>query len=322
MKPLNDFDEMSLALCDIFLNSKQQSNRTSSVVSCPQKLTTLDSGGPAVQFGRILGSGGFGKVYEARFKGKKVAVKQMTSKAKLRNPNAPQESLQAESLLLQYRHRNLVNVLAILTGDVIEDCMVIMEFAGERNLQSMIDDDCVTFVEERRIRIALDIASGLEFMHEQGLAHLDIKPANVIVNSDDECKICDFGCCQYVEQDANDEFQPPSPTKTSLAGTFAYRAPELLKGEFPTTKADIYSLGVCLWQILVREQPYGLESHFVIIFGVVQKNMRPQFPIETLEDGRNLSYVNLTTSLWHAEAKKRPAAKEIVRSLQNWSSTA
>lgn len=310
MKPFDELDEMSLDLCHILVDSKQQPTRAGSVVS---------SSCPTVEFGRVIGSGGFGKVYEALFDGRKVAVKKLTPKAKLRNPNAPQESLQAESLLLDYRHRNLVKTLAIIDGDSIENCMVIMEFAGERNLQSIIDDESSTFLEQRRIRIALDIASGLEFMHGQGLAHLDVKPANVIVNSSDVCKICDFGCCQYVELEDSKDFQPPSPTKTTLAGTFAYRAPELLKGEFPTSKADIYSLGVCLWQMLVREQPYGLESHFVIIFGVVQKNLRPRFPAEILEDERNLNYVKLTTSLWHAEASKRPAAKDLVCSLQNWS---
>lgn len=317
MKPLADLNEMTLSFCGIFVEPKQQPSRATSVAT-PEQFATMNSSCPTVEFGRILGSGGFGKVYEALFNGKKVAVKKLTSKAKLRNSNAPRESLQAESLLLEYSHQNLVKILAILHGGSIEDCMVIMEFAGERNLQSIIDDESVALPERRRISVALDIARGLEFMHKQGLAHLDVKPANVIVNADNECKICDFGCCQYVELEESKDFQPPSPTKTSLAGTFSYRAPELLKGEFPSTKADIYSLGVCLWQMLLREQPYGMESHFVIIFSVVQKNLRPRFPEAILEDERNLEYVRLTTSLWHAEARKRPAAKELVRSLQNW----
>ena len=310
-------EEIPIVFCDLFcetdedMSGRKVMRRRSSKLTC----TPIE-----VELGRILGSGGFGKVYEGLWKGKKIAVKQLTSKAKLKNANAPRESLQAESLLLEYRHRNLVKTLAILSSDLVENCMVIMEFAGERNLQSVIDDEKVTFTHKRRVQIALDIGSGLAYMHEQGLAHLDIKPANILVNEagDGECKICDFGCCQYVDTEENNELQPPSPTKTALTGTFAYRAPELLKGEFPTTKADVYSLGVCLWQLLVREQPYGLESHFVIIFGVVQKNLRPQFPVELLQDRANLDYIKLTTSLWHGEASKRPAAKDIVCTLRNW----
>jgi proto-oncogene serine/threonine-protein kinase mos len=333
MKPLGDIAEISLAMCEIYLDSEEGAmeqfeqttkRRSSSVTTLafPSKGKKFqgfqDSRCPAIDFGRVLGSGGFGQVYEARCNGRKVAVKQLTLKSKLRNANAPEESLRAESLLLEYSHRNLVEILAVLNGDSIEQCLVIMEFAGERNLQTIIDDECTSLAEERRIRIALDIASGLEFMHEQGLAHLDIKPANVIVNSEFDCKICDFGCCQYVELEDTKDFQPPSPTNSSLAGTYTYRAPELLKGEFPTTKADIFSLGVCLWQLCVREQPYGMESHFVIIFGVVQKNLRPQFPAEIVQDSQNTMYVKLTSSLWHADVSQRPAARQIVKTLKNW----
>lgn len=324
MKPLERLTEL---LCEMYLNSEEvkqaTKRRRSSITRRPsfpaQKCQGFEgSCCPVIDFGRVLGSGGFGQVYEARCNGVKVAVKQLSLKSKLRNANAPEESLRAESLLLDYSHRNLVQILAVLNGNAIEDCLVIMEFAGERNLQTIIDDESISLPEPRRIRIALDIASGLEFMHDQGLAHLDIKPANVIVNSDFDCKICDFGCCQHVELRDTDEFQPPSPTKSSLAGTYMYRAPELLKGEFPTTKADIYSLGVCLWQLCIREQPYGMESHFVIIFGVVQKNLRPHFPTEIVEDCSNAMYVNLTSSLWHADVSRRPAASELVKTFKNW----
>ena len=331
MKPLNDIAEINLTMCDLYLDSDEgtmdeQTTKRKSVVTtlaCPPSGTKLEGFQDticfsSIEFGRVLGSGGFGQVYEARCNGRKVAVKQLTLKSKLRNANAPEESLRAESLLLDYTHRNLVEILAVLNGESIEDCLVIMECAGERNLQTIIDDEKISLPEQRRIRIALDIASGLEFMHDQGLAHLDIKPANVIVNSDFDCKICDFGCCQYVELGDTKDFQPPSPTNSSLAGTYTYRAPELLKGEFPTTKADIFSLGVCLWQLCVREQPYGMESHFIIIFGVVQKNLRPQFPAEIVNDSQNTMYVKLTSSLWHADVNQRPAAKDLVRTLQNW----
>lgn len=333
MKPLNDIAEISLAMCEMYLDSEegkmedfqQTTRRRNSSVSTLARTSKgkkfqafEESCCPAIEFGRVLGSGGFGQVYEARCNGRKVAVKQLTLKSKLRNANAPVESLRAESLLLEYNHRNLVEIMAVLNGDSVEQCLVIMEFAGERNLQTIIDDEHTPLPEQRRIRIALDIASGLEFMHDQGLAHLDIKPANVIVNSDYDCKICDFGCCQYVDLGDTKDFQPPSPTNSSLAGTYTYRAPELLKGEFPTTKADIYSLGVCMWQLCVREQPYGMESHFIIIFGVVQKNLRPQFPAELVEDSQNAMYVKLTSSLWHADVSQRPAARQLVKTLKNW----
>ena len=84
----------------------------------------------------------------------------------------------------------------------------------------------------------------LEFIHGQNIAHLDGKLANILVDSKDVCKLGDFGCSQIL--DNGDENLPASPTYLYLTGTFAYRTHELLKGETPTPKADIYSLGICL----------------------------------------------------------------------------
>ncbi|CAB4007584.1 serine threonine- kinase mos-like, partial [Paramuricea clavata] len=63
------------------------------------------------------------------------------------------------------------------------------------------------------------------------------------------CKVGDFGCSEIVED------TPVSPTRSYLTGTFAYRAPELLRGQSASCKADIYSMGICLWQFWTRDTP-------------------------------------------------------------------
>ncbi|KAK3739001.1 hypothetical protein QZH41_001570 [Actinostola sp. cb2023] len=235
----------------------------------------------ALQTGRLLGSGGFGSVFEADIKGRKVAVKRMHRRS-LRNPRAMYESLQAEKLIMPLRHPNIVQTLAILENEDLSEVLIVMQFAGERNLKSLIDNERESIDTRRRLKFATDITRALEFVHGNNLAHLDLKPANVIVDFCDTCRLGDFGCCQPVHTgNIEQDCLPPSPTpsppssRSSLTGTFAYRAPELLKGEEPTVKADLYSLGICLWQMLTREQPYGLESQFVVIFGVVANQMRP-----------------------------------------------
>ena len=184
-----------------------------------------------------------------------------------------------------------------------------MEFAGEKNLQSVIDDPLEELDRIQRVKFALDIVQALQFAHRQGLAHLDLKPGNVLVTSEDHCKLADFGCCRSVEENN----KPASPTKSNLTGTYAYRAPELLKGESPSTKADIYSYGICLWQMLTREKPYGNENQHVVIFGVVAYQLRPEIK-ENIAGEEN--YVNLIKQSWQAEPKLRPTASEIVNELQ------
>lgn len=258
-----------------------------------------------LKIGRLLGSGGFGSVYEATYCGERIAIKKLHQGTK--NERAALESFEAESSILHFRHPNIVRTLAVLT--IMETRCIIMEFAGERNLQSVINDPFEELDANRRRKFSFNIATALQFAHQQGLAHLDLKPGNVLVTAEDQCKLADFGCCRAVEENN----KPASPTKSNLTGTYAYRAPELLKGESPTTKADVYSYGICLWQMLKREQPYGNENQHVIIFGVVAYQLRPELNDEITGDGQ---YVNLIRQCWQAEAKFRPTASEIVAKLQ------
>lgn len=275
------------------------------------------------EIGRTLGSGGFGTVYEASLEGRKLALKKMHRNVK--NPHALHESIQAEKLVLPLRHPNIVRTLAVLERENPRDVWILMEFAGHRTLQSIIDDDREQLENARRCRFLRDIACALKFVHENSLVHLDLKPANVIVDRQDMCKLGDFGCCQSVAvlTAENELALPPSPSpspKGLLTGTFAYRAPELLKGELPSTKADMYSLGICLWQMLTREQPYGLESHFVVIFGVVAHHLRPSLenlPPIASDDKSSLTYIGLMKALWQAYPIDRPSAQEVLQTMNN-----
>lgn len=269
------------------------------------------------EIGRSIGSGGFGTVYEATLEGKKLAVKKMHRNVK--NPHAMFESVQAEKLVLPLKHPNIVRTLAVLERKNLQDVWILMEFAGHRTLQAIIDDDREVLGSARRWNFVRDIACALKFVHENGLVHLDLKPANVIVDRQDLCKLGDFGCCQSVELTSKDELAlPPSPSpspKSLLTGTFAYRAPELLKGELPSVKADMYSLGICLWQMLLREHPYGLESHFVVIFGVVAYHLRPSLanlPASASSEPSASAYIELMRLLWDASPSSRPSAEEVL----------
>lgn len=269
------------------------------------------------EIGRPIGSGGFGTVYEATLEGKKLAVKKMHRNMK--NPCAMFESVQAEKLVLPLKHPNIVRTLAVLERENLQDVWILMEFAGHRTLQAIIDDDREVLESARRWHFVRDIACALKFVHKNGLVHLDLKPANVIVDRQDLCKLGDFGCCQSVELTAKNELAlPPSPSpspKSLLTGTFAYRAPELLKGELPSVRADMYSLGICLWQMLLREHPYGLESHFVVIFGVVAYHLRPSLenlPASASSEPSTSAYIELMRLLWDASPSSRPSAEEVL----------
>jgi len=226
-----------------------------------------------VQISKLLGSGGFCSVYGGKYRGRTVAVKKMNSK----NPRAVLQRFQAETSVASFRHPHIVLTIAASSSDPpMSERMIIMEFAGPRTLRNVLDNELEVIDEDRRMKFASHMTMALEFIHGQNIAHLDFKPGNILVDSKDVCKLGDFGCSQILSK--GDENLPVSPTHSYLIGTFAYRAPEPLKGESPTPKADIYSLGIFLWQLLTREQPYGSENIYVVLFGVVAYNLRPRVP--------------------------------------------
>ena len=107
-----------------------------------------------------------------------------------------------------------------------------------------------------------------------------------------------------------------TPTQRSeLTGTFAYQAPEVLRGQAPCTKADIYSLGVTLWQLATRTQPYYRQNQHVVIFGVVAHHLRPALP--PAHGPREEEYCRLIVQCWQPLPTDRPSAKMVLETLRS-----
>lgn len=266
-----------------------------------------------LEVGKLLGAGGFGTVFEGKCLGRKIALKKLHHNSK--NPHAMSESFQAEKAVMSLRHRNIVRILAAtnISRELQYERLVVMEYAGQRNLLSLINDENEKITTFRRIRFATDIVNALHYIHKLNIAHLDLKPANIMVTYRNTCKLGDFGCCKILGSDG--QGSPTTPTNSYLTGTLAYRSPELLKGGYPTCKADMYSYGICLWQLLTRERPYGNENMYVVIFGVVSYNLRPTITPKMITD--NKQYTQLIKSLWRADPDKRPSAEEVMVKLRS-----
>ncbi|XP_028289149.1 proto-oncogene serine/threonine-protein kinase mos [Parambassis ranga] len=265
-----------------------------------------------------VGSGGFGSVYRAEYLGETVALKRVKKCAK--NQLASRQSFWAELNAAHLRHRNIVRVIAATTcvpadfGDESSIGTILMEFVGSRNLQQVIYGGAEPLGEDRWLRYSTDIAHGLMFLHSHGVVHLDIKPANVLVSNEDVCKIADFGCS--LKLDGACEDSSLSARLSHVCGTYTHRAPELLKGEGVSPKADIFSFGITLWQLITRDPPYTGDRHYVL-YAVVAHSLRPSVqhhPAFRSEQGRLCGA--LLGRCWSAEAGCRPSAQEVLSHLQ------
>lgn len=127
----------------------------------------------------------------------------------------------------------------------------------------------------------MQIARALQYLHSINLVHLDLKPANLLLTSDGRLRLADFGNCHLLlrdmarererekEGDAGGLRGVQGSWRCELAGTLAYRAPELLKGEPPSLQADIYSLGITLWQIVSGVGVVGAGVVFIDVVLIV-----------------------------------------------------
>ena len=106
--------------------------------------------------------------------------------------------------------------------------------------------------------------------------------------------------------------------RSELTGTYAYRAPEVLRGEAPSTKADIYSLGVTLWQMTTRSPPYDRQNQHMVIFGVVAHHLRPALPATTPGNVKEKTFQDVYVKCWQARPNDRPGAQCVADKLRGW----
>jgi tetratricopeptide (TPR) repeat protein len=128
------------------------------------------------------------------------------------------------------------------------------------------------------LRIASEIAEALEFARQRGIVHRDLKPANVMLTGDGHAKVMDFGIAKYVSIPPTEGGRADGPSMTStgeIAGTPAYMAPEQLKGLPLDSRADIFALGVCLYEMVTGSHPFMKDSGFATADAILNQPAPP-----------------------------------------------
>ncbi|MFO0576722.1 MAG: protein kinase [Polyangia bacterium] len=217
---------------------------------------TLTPGGPPTVLGRyrlvrLLGAGGMGRVYLAddQATGRRVALKLLpTPPDGAAGRTSPPSSLsdlwrrfQQEALTLRrLRHPNIVEILDFFP----QAGVLVMEHLAGGSLAEVQAPAPLALVQ----RALLDVIAGLQAAHAAGVLHRDLKPHNLLRTESGQVKIADFGAAQLQQLGA---------TQTeSLVGTLAYLSPEQIEGQPLTFAADVYTLGVTLFQLLTGRLPF------------------------------------------------------------------
>ena len=149
--------------------------------------------------------------------------------------------------------------------------------------------------------IAFGVALGLQYLHNKGLIHRDIKSQNILLDENKYPVVCDFGSSRNKEA---------TRMLTGQGGTANYMAPEFLRAEKYDEKVDVYSFGILLWELITKESPFDGLLPPQIMCSVSLFNKRPEIPQDL-----NKSTKHLIEKCWDRDPKERPSFTEIVEFL-------
>jgi eukaryotic-like serine/threonine-protein kinase len=213
---------------------------------------------------RVLGQGAMGVVYEGRDPNldRRVAIKTVKVENLSEEAAAEYEArfrTEARSAA-RLQHPNIVSVYdSDRDGDT---AFLVMEYVQGEDLKHHLDKG-VRYSLEQSLKMIRDLLSALDYAHKQNIIHRDVKPANLMIEPGGRVKLTDFGVARI--QDSGESTR----TQGSMVGTLKYMSPEQVQGLSIDSRADLFSVGVVLYQLLTDRRPFDGDNDFSIIQQII-----------------------------------------------------
>lgn len=216
--------------------------------------------GGRYQIEQMLGQGGMSAVYKANDPNLRrvVAVKLIHSHLSA-DPRFLHRFEEEAAAVAQLRHPNIVQVYDFDQDDGIY--YMVMEFIPGETLQDRLRrlNRANRFTPlAKAVQYTMDICAAIGYAHKRGMIHRDIKPANIMIDVHDQAILMDFGIVKMV---GAEKFTATG----AVVGTALYMPPEVIRGEVPDARSDIYSLGVTLYEALSGRPPFEADSAMTLM---------------------------------------------------------
>lgn len=200
---------------------------------------------------QLVAKGGMGAVYKGVHPtlNRYVILKKLT----LRGASVVERFKREAEILMDFRHDNIVVVYDHFKAG--NSYYIVLEYVDGISLDKLIGQERLV-AEPVALYITLEVCRSLQYAHDKGVVHRDIKPANILISKGGEIKLVDFGIAAY--QDQEEEDSDDSLTREGMTlGTPSYMSPEQIEStKGVDRRADIYSLGVMLYEVLCGKKPY------------------------------------------------------------------
>jgi len=257
--------------------------------------------------------GASGIVYQAEWRPPgeepvQVAMKELLFSITDLHDQALQEFLIEIKLMSALEHDNIVAFLGVSAVPDDNKLYLITELMHQGNLRDVLDRKGENLPWKLRLKLAKDAAKGMAYLHSRNLIHRDLKPQNLLVNSNWSCKVSDFGISTVSSH----------TTHMTCIGTPIYMAPEVLAKDKYSEKADVFSFGVLLVEIYTAMRPYSEAkyAHFnqaQLMYQIVQNGARPDL------SHLPVALQQLVSDCWAEDLRLRPSFPEIVVRLRRLS---
>ncbi|XP_074329800.1 serine/threonine-protein kinase STY46-like isoform X2 [Apium graveolens] len=249
-------------------------------------------------FDHKVASGSYGDLYRGTYCSQEVAIKVL--KAECVTEEMQREFAQEVYIMRKVRHKNVVQFIGACTKP--PNLSIVTEYMSGGSVYDYLHKQKGTFKLPSILKVAIDISKGMNYLHHNNIIHRDLKAANLLMDENEVVKVADFGVARVRAQ---------SGVMTAETGTYRWMAPEVIEHKPYDHKADIYSFGIVVWELLTGKLPYENITPVQAAVGVVQKGLRPTIPKHTLP-----KLADLLENCWQQDPVLRPDFTEIIRILQ------
>lgn len=217
-----------------------------------------------IVFHEKIASGAFGDLFRGTYCGQDVAIKILRG---VQDDSVQfQEFLQEVAIMRKVRHRNVVQFIGACT-ERPNLCIVFEYMRGGSVFDYVRRNSPIRITSV--LRIAVEVCRGMDYLHKRKIVHRDLKAANLLLDEHGTVKIADFGVARVLDGQG---------VMTAETGTYRWMAPEVIEHKPYSEKADVFSFGVVLWELLTGQVPYSDMTPLQAAVGVVQKGLRPPIP--------------------------------------------
>ncbi|XP_012451366.1 serine/threonine-protein kinase EDR1 isoform X1 [Gossypium raimondii] len=254
-----------------------------------------------LQIGERIGIGSYGEVYRADWNGTEVAVKKFLDQD-FSGDALVQFKCEVE-IMLRLRHPNVVLFMGAVTR--FPHFSILTEFLPRGSLYKLLHRSNPQLDEKRRMRMALDVAKGMNYLHTSNptIVHRDLKTPNLLVDKNWVVKVCDFGLSRMKHH--------TFLSSKSTAGTPEWMAPEILRNEPANEKCDVYSFGVVLWELVTLRIPWKGLNPMQVVGAVGFQNRRLEIP-EDIDP----MVAQIIRECWQTEPHLRPSFAQLMSRLR------